>query len=160
MTTLTIVCAIGAATAAGAFFTFSNFTMAGLRRLRPAEGAAAMQAINKAAPTPLFMLLLFGTGFACLALMAHAALHLDEAGSTLGLIAGGIYVAGVVLTTVGYHVPRNNRLDRVDPESAEGTAYWAVYLKEWVRMNHVRTIAPLVTAVLLVVSLTGGPGVR
>ena len=28
-------------------------------------------------------------------------------------------------------------------ESAEGIAYWDLYLKEWVRMNHVRTIAPL-----------------
>jgi len=59
---LTIVCATGAATAAGTFFTFSTFTIAGLRRLEPAQGAAAMQAINKEAPTPLFMLLLFGTG--------------------------------------------------------------------------------------------------
>ena len=48
MTTLTILCAIGAATAAGAFFTFSDFTIAGLKRLRPAQGAAAMQAIKAA----------------------------------------------------------------------------------------------------------------
>jgi uncharacterized membrane protein len=156
VTTLTIICAVCAAAAAGAFFTFSDFTMAGLRRLRPAQGAAAMQAINKEAPSPLFMLLLFGTGAACLALMLKAALHLDEPGSAMRLIAGGVYVAGVVLTTIGYHVPRNNRLDRVDPESIEGTDYWAIYLKEWVRMNHVRTITPLVTAVLLVVSLTAG----
>ncbi len=154
MTVLTIVCAVGAATAAGAFFTFSDFTIAGLTRLPPARGAAAMQAINKAAPSPLFMLLLFGTGAACIALMIFAAMNLDEPGSTMRLIAGAVYVAGVVLTTVGYHVPRNNRLDRVDPESAEGADYWAVYLKEWVPMNHVRSIAPLVSAVLLVVSLT------
>lgn len=113
-----------------------------------------MQAINKAAPSALFMLLLFGTGAACIALMIFAAMNLDEPGSTMRLIAGAVYVAGVVLTTVGYHVPRNNRLDRVDPESAEGADYWAVYLKEWVPMNHVRSIAPLVSAVLLVVSLT------
>ena len=61
-TTMTIICAVGTATAAGTFFTFSTFTMAGLKRLTPAHGAAAMQAINKEAPTPLFMLLLFGTG--------------------------------------------------------------------------------------------------
>jgi uncharacterized membrane protein len=58
--TMTIICAVGAATAAGAFFTFSRFTMEGLKRLAPAQGAAAMQAINKEAPTPLFMLLLIG----------------------------------------------------------------------------------------------------
>lgn len=153
MTALTIACAIAAAMAAGAFFPFSTFAMAGLRRLPPAQGAAAMQAINKEAPSPLFMLLLFGTGVACLVLMVLTTLHLDEPGSTLRLVAGAIYLAGAVLTTIAYHVPRNNRLDRVDPESVEGTSYWAVYLKEWVRMNHLRTIAPLVTAVLLTLSL-------
>jgi len=50
-------------------------------------------------------------------------------------------------------VPRNNNLDALDPDSAEGIAYWATYLEEWVRMNHVRTIAPLVAATLLTVSL-------
>ncbi len=151
--TLTIISAVGAATAAGAFFTFSTFTMKGLERLAPAQGAAAMQAINKEAPTPLFMLLLFGTGATCLVLMISAALHLQDPGAWYRLIAGGLYVVGVVLLTVGYHVPRNNRLEGLDPSSAEGIAYWATYLEEWVRMNHVRTIAPLVAAVLLTVSL-------
>lgn len=61
---LTTLCALGAAATAGVFFTFSNFTMMGLKRLSPAQGMAAMQAINAAAPSPLFMLLLFGTGAA------------------------------------------------------------------------------------------------
>jgi len=151
--TLTILCAVGAGTAAGAFFTFSTFTMAGLKRLTPAQGAAAMQAINKEAPTPLFMLMLFGTGVACLVLMVNAALHLQAPGSWYRLAAGALYIAGVVLTTVGYHVPRNNVLAGLDPDTAEGVAYWATYLEEWVRMNHVRTIAPLVAAVLLTLSL-------
>ncbi len=156
MTALTILCAVGAAAASGAFFTFSNFTMTGLRRLPPAHGAAAMQAINKAALSPLFMLLLFGTGAACIALMVLSGMCIGEPGSTMRLVAGAIYVVGVVLTTVGYHVPRNNRLDRIDPESSEGAEYWAVYLKEWVSMNHVRSIAPFVSAVMLTVSLTVG----
>ena len=154
--TMTILCAVGAGTAAGVFFTFSTFTMEGLKRLSPAQGAAAMQAINKEAPTPLFMLLLFGTGAACVVLMIHAALHLQDSGSRYRLTAGALYIVGVVLVTVGYHVPRNNILDGLDPNSAEGIAYWATYLKEWVRMNHVRTIAPLVAAVLFTVSLRSG----
>lgn len=151
--TMAIICAVGAATAAGAFFTFSTFTMNGLKRLAPAQGAAAMQAINKEAPAPLFMLLLFGTGAVCLALMIYAALHLQDPGAKIQFIAGALYIGGVVLTTIGYHVPRNNVLDSLDPTSAEGAAYWAIYLEEWVRMNHVRTIAPFLTAVLLTVSL-------
>jgi uncharacterized membrane protein len=151
--TMTIICAVGSGTAAGAFFTFSTFTMAGLKRLGPEQGAAAMQAINKEAPTPLFMLLLFGTGVACLVLVIYAALHLQDPGSKFRLIACALYIVGVVLITVGYHVPRNDVLAGLDPSSPEGVAYWGIYLKEWVRMNHVRTIAPLVAALLLTMSL-------
>ncbi len=151
--TMTIMCAVGAGTAAGTFFTFSNFTMAGLKRLTPAQGAAAMQAINREAPSPLFMLLLFGTGAACLVLLIYSSLRLQDPGSGYRLIACALYIVGVLLITVGYHVPRNNVLDGLDPNSAEGIAYWAIYLEEWVRMNHVRTIAPLVSAILLTVSL-------
>ena len=151
--TLTIICAVGAGMAAGAFFTFSTFTMKGLKRLAPAQGAAAMQSINREAPTPLFMLLLFGTGAACLVLMIYAALHLDDSASAYQLVGCALYIVGVVLVTGGYHIPRNNKLDGLDPNSAEGIAYWKIYLEEWVRMNHVRTLAPLVASVLLTVSL-------
>jgi len=127
--------------------------MAGLKQLAPAHGAAAMQAINKEAPKPLFMLLLFGTGGACVVLMIYAAFNLQAPGSKYQLVAGALYVVGVVVLTVAYHVPRNDMLDSLDPNSAEGIAYWATYLEGWMRMNHVRTVAPLVAAVLLTVSL-------
>ncbi|MEQ8718115.1 MAG: DUF1772 domain-containing protein [Acidimicrobiales bacterium] len=151
--TLTIVCAVGAATAAGTFFTFSTFTMNGLKRLPPSQGASAMQSINREAPSPLFMILLFGTGAALAVLGVRAALNLDDPAAKYHLAAAGIYLVGVVLLTIGYHVPRNDLLDAVDPVGAEGVAYWGTYLREWVAMNHVRTVAPLVSAVLLSVSL-------
>lgn len=149
----TILCAVGAGAAAGVFFTFSTFTIDGLKRLAPAQGAAAMQAINIEAPRALFMLLLFGTGAGCLVLMIYGALHLPAPGSAYQIMAGALYNVGVVGVTVGYHVPRNDRLAGVDLTSAEGVAYWTTYLDEWVRMNHVRTITPLLTAVLLILSL-------
>ena len=151
--TMTVICAVGTGMAAGAFFVFSTFVMSGLKRLPPARGAEAMQAINKEAPTPLFMLLLFGTGAACVVLGIYSALHLDESASVYQLIGSALYVVGAIVVTGAYHIPRNNKLDGLDANSAEGMAYWAVYLKEWVRMNHVRTIAPLAAAVLLTVSL-------
>lgn len=151
--TLTILCAVGAATAGGALFTFSTFTIEGLKRLPASQGAAAMQAINKQAPTPLFMLILFGTGAACIALGVRAATNLDDPASVYQLIACALYIVGVVLLTVGYHVPRNERLDALDPNSAEGITYWATYLKEWVRMNHVRTIAPIAASLVFAISL-------
>jgi len=154
-TTLTAICAVGAATAAGTFFDFSTFTMRGLRRLPAPQGAAAMQEINREAPSPLFMTLLFGTGVAFLALGVTAGLDPGQDGAALQIAASALYLVGVVLLTVTYHVPRNNRLDRLDPSSSAGTAYWVTYQREWVSMNHVRTVAPLLSAVLLTVALAG-----
>ena len=112
-----------------------------------------MQEINREAPTPPFMILLFGTGAACAVLGIGAALNLGEASSIYQLIGCVLYILGVVILTPAYHVRRNNRLDGLDPNSPEGVDYWATYLREWVRMNHVRTVAPLIAAVLLTVSL-------
>ena len=151
---LTVVCAVGAATAAGAFLTFSTFTIAGLRKLPASDGAAAMQSINRQATTPLFMLVLFGTGLACLVLGVRSARHLDEPFATQRLIACAIYFVGVVVLTVVYHVPRNDMLASFDPNSADGIAYWHTFLRQWVPMNHIRTAAPLVSSVMLALSLT------
>jgi len=151
--TLTTVGTVGAATAAGSLFTFSTFTIDGLRRLPPAQGAAAMQSINKQAPTPLFMLVLFGTAAVCLALGLNAALNLGDADARYQFAAAALYIVGVVIVTIAYHVPRNDKLAAVDPESAEGVRYWATYLDEWVPMNHLRTIVPLVSAALFAISL-------
>ena len=60
-TALTATAVIGAASVGGAFAAFSTFVMPALDRLRPVDSIVAMQAINRAPPTPLFMIPLFGT---------------------------------------------------------------------------------------------------
>lgn len=151
---LTITCAIGSAVAAGAFLTFSTFTIGGLKALPPAQGIAAMQSINRQATTPLFMLVLFGTGAACALLAIHCLTHLHEPAAKQRLLAATIYLVGVVILTIGYHVPRNGHLASLDPNSPEALQYWSTYLTQWVRMNHIRVIAPLATAIILAASLT------
>lgn len=153
---LTAVSAVGTATVAGVFFAYSTFTMSGLKQLPSQQGVAAMQAINREAPKAPLMLLLFGTALTCTALLVASLLHLGAPGALVRVVACVLYLVGAVLVTGTYHVPRNNLLDAVDPQSAEGALYWATYLREWVRMNHVRTAAPLVAAALLVGSLRGG----
>mgnify|MGYP002177889250 CR=1 FL=1 len=86
----------------------------------------------------------------------RAALDPGEPSSVYLLLAAALYLIGVVAVTVAYHVPRNDRLGALDPESAQGIAYWGVYLREWVRMNHVRTLASLVAAVLYITALQVG----
>lgn len=150
---LTITCAIGSATAAGAFLTFSTFTIDGLKDLPPAQGIAAMQSINRHATTPLFMLVLFGTGASCALLAIYCLTHLDEPAAKQQLLAVTVYLAGVVVLTIGYHVPRNDHLASLDPHHIASVDYWSTYLTQWVWMNHLRVIAPLATAVILTASL-------
>ena len=112
-----------------------------------------MQEINREGPRAPLMSLFFGTAIVSVALIVDALGNLDEVAARYQVAAGVLLLVGVIMLTGLYHVPRNNRLDRLDTNSAEGTAYWKVYLREWVRMNHVRTVAPLAATVLLALSL-------
>lgn len=129
----------------GAFFVFSNFVMASLGKLAPADGARAMQQINRGAPNPLFMATLIGGGVTGTALAATAAGN-PGAGWQ---IAGGLLSLATTLTTIAFHVPRNNQLNRVDADSADGQAVWASYLVTWTRGNHVRTLTSALSVACL-----------
>jgi uncharacterized membrane protein len=145
------VTALGCALTAGVFFAFSTFVMQGLGRLAPARGAAAMQAINVTAVTPAFMTALFGTAALCLAMVVWG---LAEWGDDAGpwMVAGGVlYLVGSIGVTIAANVPRNNRLAALAPEAA--VDLWADYLRTWTAWNHVRTVASLAAAALLVVAL-------
>jgi uncharacterized membrane protein len=153
---LTLATAVASGLVGGVFFAFSNFVMEGLGRIRPSEGAAAMQAINITVINPLFMSALFGTGLASLVLVGWGLADLDEGYAGWLIAAGALYVIGDVALTMGYNVPRNNALARVDPESEEGARVWRTYLVEWTRGNHVRTVAALASCALLAVALQAG----
>jgi uncharacterized membrane protein len=69
---LALASGLGCGLNAGVFFAFSSFVMKALARLPPAQGIAAMNSINVAVITPVFMTALFGTSAACLLLyVAH-----------------------------------------------------------------------------------------
>jgi uncharacterized membrane protein len=153
---LTLATAVASGLVGGVFFAFSNFVMEALGRLRPSEGAAAMQSINITVITPAFMTALFGTALASIVLIGWGFAELDEPWAGWLIAAGVIYVIGEVATTAGYHVPRNNALARIDPESEEGARFWRTFLVEWTRMNHVRTVAGLASCALFAVALQAG----
>jgi uncharacterized membrane protein len=137
--------ALTAGAMGGVFFGFSTFIMRALRQLPPTEGIAAMQAINRAAPTPSFGLPLFGTAALGVGLGIHGLQHLDEPFGRLEVTGGAVYLAGVVLT-MAFHVPRNDALDRLDPDAAGSAAAWSSFVREWTLGNHVRTATSLVAA--------------
>ena len=78
-------------------------------------------------------------------------------GSALPLLAGGLtYLVGTFGLTAGYHVPRNNALDTVDPSGTEAAALWTRYLHGWTRCNHVRGCASVAASALFIVALALG----
>ena len=150
---LTAVTALGCALVGGVFFAFSTFVMHALARLPPAQGVAAMQAINATAISFAFMLALFGTGLACAGVAAWA---LADSGAPYAphlLAGGGLYLAGVIAVTIAFNVPRNDALARLEPASAGAPDAWTRYVAEWTRGNHVRTVAALAAAATLTVAL-------
>ena len=53
-----------------------------------------MQAINRAAPSPLFMTLLFGTAGVGVATAVSALRNLDEPAAVWQLVGAGLYLVG------------------------------------------------------------------
>ena len=153
MRVLIVVTAVAAGLMAGFFFAFSAGVMRALARLSPAHGIAAMQSINVAVINPVFLPVFLGTGVACAVLAVWSALDLQRPGSDLVLAGSLLYLAGAFLVTMICNVPRNNRLAKVDPASAEGARVWSAYLREWTAWNHVRTIASAAATVALILAL-------
>jgi uncharacterized membrane protein len=114
-----------------------------------------MNAINKAAPTPLFMLALFGTGAVSIAVSFVAFRHLGQRWAAHVLIGSALYLVSVVLT-IAYHVPHNDALALVDPRSPGARRAWAQYLSPWTAWNHVRTVTALAGATAFALALRAG----
>jgi uncharacterized membrane protein len=152
LVTLTAVSAVGSGVVGGVFFAFSVFVMTALSRLPSAQGIAAMQAVNRAAPTPWFMAALFGTAVTCLTL-AVASL-VDGMGDAVAWyrVAGSVLYLGAVVLTIVYHVPRNDALDAVGPSGARAAAHWDRYVSSWTAGNHARTVLCIAAAALLTIA--------
>jgi uncharacterized membrane protein len=150
---LTLVTALGCGLVAGFFFAFSACVMKALARLPAAQGLAAMQSINVVVINVLVMGALFGTAGACIVLVVGAIIEWGEAYAVYLLLGSLIYLVGGILVTIVYHVPRNDALATVDPNSPDATRHWTRYVRDWTAANHVRTLAPLASATLLTIAL-------
>jgi uncharacterized membrane protein len=75
ITGFTTIAAVGSGLAGGVFFALRRLSYRHCRRLPGTPGIAAMQSINKLAPTPVFMTLLFGTAAVSAGLGVHAVMH-------------------------------------------------------------------------------------
>lgn len=150
---LTMLAALGCALVAGIFLAFSNFVMRALARVAPASGIAAMQSINVVVLNPGFLGLFMGTALVCIVLLVFAVLHWQAPGAFCLAAGSLLYLLGTFGVTMAFNVPRNNALARQDAASAEAAGFWRGYVAGWTMWNHVRTLAALVAAVLLVYPL-------
>ena len=150
LTGATLAVAVGCALNGGVFLAFSSFVMAGLKRLPAPQGIAAMQSLNVTAVTPLFMTVLFGTAVAALAVIVWSAVAADGSARVLAMAGGAVYLAGVIGVTAALNVPLNDRLAAASATDPASVRLWADYLSDWTMWNHIRTVAGIAAAGLLV----------
>jgi uncharacterized membrane protein len=151
---LTLAGVVGAGVNGGVFYAFSTFVMRGIDRAPTDAAIRAMQGINVEAPMARFMFAFLGTAVLCVVLAIWA---ITDLGADHGpwLLAGSLlYLVGNIGVTGGYNVPRNNRLDAMDPDAPDAEQQWKSYLREWVAGNHVRTITGMAAAAAFAVALS------
>jgi uncharacterized membrane protein len=153
---LTAIAALGCGLVAGVFFAFSTFVMKAIGRLPPAQGIAAMQAINVAAIPSAFFLSGLGTALGCVALIVWALVEWHEPFAPYLLSGGALYLIGAMAVTVAFNLPRNDSLATVDPEGPEAVGHWSRYLSGWTVWNHVRGAAALAASAALIAALVVG----
>jgi uncharacterized membrane protein len=151
---LTVLGVLGTGLVAGVFCGFSTFVMRGLATLPPAQGVAAMNAINVAAVTPPFMALFLGSAVLCAVIAVVTFVLWPDEGTVELLVGSALYLFGSFGLTMVANVPRNDALAGLEPGSPEAAAYWPAYVREWTMWNHVRTAASAGAAVAYVLALT------
>ena len=150
---ITFFAAIGCGLMAGLLFAFSTSVMKALAQLPPAAGIAAMQTINITIINPVFGVAFGGTAVACIFVMINSLLQRREPGTVYALIGSALYLVGTLLVTVVFNVPKNNALAVLAPTAPDSVIVWSSYVTSWTAWNHIRTLAALVAAALLTLSL-------
>ncbi|MFD3837146.1 DUF1772 domain-containing protein [Streptomyces sp. NPDC058642] len=151
---LTVLGVLGTGLVAGVFCAFSTFVMQGLAALPPAQGVAAMKAINVTALRPAFMLVFAGSAVLCAVIAVVTFVLWPDEGTVELLLGSALYLFGSFGVTMVANVPRNDTLMRLDAGTAEAAAYWPEYVREWTVWNHVRTVASGAAALAYVLALT------
>ena len=122
----------------GLYFIFSNTIMSSLRRFE--SGADIMVEINRVILNPVFMAVFWISGLGSLYLIIFA--------EGMLLASGAIFFIGTTFVTMVRNVPLNNQLRDAGPEREQ---VWQHYLDKWVFWNHVRSVAAVISGLLLVI---------
>lgn len=150
---LTLLAALGSGLIAGVFFAFSAFVMKALARRPAGEGIAAMQSINVVVLTSWFMAAFLGTGVACVLTLIISLLRWHMPGAAWLLAGSVLYLAGSLLVTIVFNVPKNEALAAAAPADPGSVKLWAAYVAGWTLWNHVRTAASFGAAASFAIAL-------
>lgn len=153
MSVLMMIAAVGVGVMAGVYFTFSLVVMKALAQLPALQGALAMNRINTVIVRTLFLPLFFGSTVLMAALAVLQLFNWQAGNSLLVLIASLLYVIGMFVVTAAGNVPLNNRLQDSEGNDEQLTHTWAIYLGDWTRLNHIRTVCCTVSCALLLMAM-------
>ncbi len=152
----TTAAALASAAVGGLFYAFSTFVMKGLDRAEAPVAIAAMRGINaEAQANAPFLALFLGSALLALGVGIVAVLRLPSQGAGY-VLAGAVLALVAVVVTMAFNVPLNDRLASVDPSALsapDATRVWQRYLGPWTAWNHLRTVAPLLGSVLMLVGV-------
>lgn len=154
----TAAAAVTSAVVGGIFYAFSTFVMAGLDRAEPLGAIAAMRGINaEAQANAPFLVVFIGSAVLAVGVGVAAALRLSQPGAGY-VLAGAVLALVAFVVTMAFNVPLNDHLDAVNSSAlsaVDATREWRAYLGPWTAWNHVRSAAPLLGSVLMLVGLRG-----
>ena len=140
---------------AGFLFAFAVVAMPGLKQLNDGEFIRAFQGIDGIIQNnnPLFMLVWMGSVLFLIAAAIIGFNQLESLQRNVLLAATVLYIIGVQAPTIVINVPRNNVIQTVNVDTANGTALQQARIDfedGWNRSNQFRTVMSItVTAILL-----------
>ena len=154
LTALTLFSLTASGIVGGVFFIFSTTFMPVLGTRPWRESIEAMKQINEVIVRNPFIALFIGNALAALVLIGTAIFDLQRPGAWFTLSGAAAYLLGSFLVTLVFNVPRNNALAAVSSDdSAAAEGVWNDYRREWTLWNHVRTVACILSTILLATSL-------
>ena len=153
MTAVAVSALLGAAVVGGIFFAFSNFVMKALNRLPAAESVAAMQSINVVVLNRWFLGVFMGTAALSLLLAGFAVTRWQEPAAPWLLGGAVAYLVGTWAVTIAGNVPLNERLAKFGRDEPEAAVFWERYFDRWTRLNSLRTLAAVVSALFITIGL-------
>lgn len=144
--------ALWSAVIGGVFSAFSEFVMSGLLKTESAGGIEAMQHINRDVIKTQFVAGIFSIAFFSVLFALYSITVFEGPVLVTLILAPIVYLPTVFLMTMFGNVPMNNHLERLDHNSAEAQTYWVIYVRDWTRLNHLRSIGSVLTAGLYIIS--------